>query len=313
MLENPSTHLLSLLARASRGGERWRMDVDKVKAFLEVVAAGSITAAAGRLGMTQPGLSRRIRALEEELGVDLFERGAHSISITPAGRVLEKEARKWLSLSAQIVQKVRATGLGELLRLGYAPSLAGHLLGPALERFNQIHPRVRVQLADLSTAEMKAGVLSGALDLIVTVSDEKDRGIVWQPLQTRPWRLAVPATHPFSKLRKVAVARLAEEKLLMFAREGYPDYWQRVGDYFASQRISPRVIGEFDGFSSLAMAIEAGIGVALVADAGRDRNFPALRLLKLDPEPSPICVSAGWSRDPGPAARVLVEEIRKGT
>ena len=302
-----------MLAKPCRAGERWVMDADKVKAFLEVVAAGSITAAAARLGMTQPGLSRRIRALEEDLEVELFERGAHSVNITPAGRVLEKEARKWLTMAGQIRQKVRATGLGELIRLGYAPSLAGHLLGPALERFAQLHPRVRVQLADLSTAEMKAGVVAGTLDLIVTVSDERDRGIEWQPLQTRPWRLAVPASHLLAKSRKVPVKRLADENLLMFAREGYPDYWQRVGDYFATQQVSPRVVGEFDGFSSLAMAIEAGIGVAMVADAGRERALPGLRFLKLDPDPAPICVSAGWSRPPGPAARVLVEEIRRST
>ena len=287
------------------------MDSGKVRAFVEVVATGSITAAASKMGLTQPGLSRRIKALEEELGVDLLERGAHSVTPTPAGRVLEKEARKWLAMGAQIRQKVMATGLGELLRIGYAPSLAGHLLGPALERFAQIHPRVRVQLSDLSTAEMKAGVVAGNLDLIVTVSDDGDRGIHWQPIETRPWRLAVAAGHRLAKLRKVPVARLTDENLLMFVREGYPDYWQRVGAYFAAHGVSPRVVGEFDGFSSLAMAVEAGIGVALVADAGRDRSLSSLRFVHLDPEPPPICVSAGWARDPGPAAQVLIEEIRR--
>ncbi|GAA5483057.1 LysR family transcriptional regulator [Haloferula sargassicola] len=288
------------------------MDSKLVRAFLAVVDAGSITAAARKLGLTQPALSRRIQALEEELGVPLLERGAHSVSISPAGRVLERDGRKWLAMGAQVRQRVVSAGLGESLRVGYSPSLAGDLLGPALERFSQLHPRVRVQLSDLSTAEMKDALKEGDLDLIVTVPDPSDgAGIHWEPVLQRELRLAVSLGHRLAKLDRVAVSELAEESLLMFAREGYPDYWRRVGAFFAEQGISPRVVGEFDGLSSLSMAVQAGIGVALMADRGPDRSLPGLTLLSLHPDPQPICVSAGWRNEPQAPARVLIEELKR--
>ncbi len=288
------------------------MDSKSVQAFLKVVEEGTITAAARKMRLTQPALSRRIKALEEELGVALFERGAHSVSLAPAGRVLERDGRKWLAMGAQVRQKVLAAGRGEMLRIGYAPSLAGELLGPALERFGQLHSKVRVQLSDLSTAEMKRDLLAGELDLIVTVPEERDgSGIYWEPVLRRAWSVAVGRGHRLAEKREVAASELASENLLMFAREGYPDYWRRVGDFFADHGVSPRVVGEFDGFSSLAMAVEAGIGIALIADSGSGRSHPGLHQLRLVPPPEPICVAVGWHREPTAPCLVLVEELKR--
>ena len=101
------------------------MELRQLKHFLAVGEAGSITAAAKKLRLTQPALSRQIKALEEELDTALLERGAHSIQLTAAGEVLVAEARKLVKFSDAMVEKVRATAVGEPLRVGYAPSLAG--------------------------------------------------------------------------------------------------------------------------------------------------------------------------------------------
>ncbi|MBB5353286.1 DNA-binding transcriptional LysR family regulator [Haloferula luteola] len=286
------------------------MESKLVRAFIKVAEMGTITAAASKLGLTQPALSRRIRTLEEELGVELLKREAHSVSLTPAGQVLFRDGRKWLAMGAQVRQRVCEAGHGAILRVGYSPSLAGPFLGLALERFNQIHPKVRVQLSDLSTAEMKDGLIAGRLDLIVTVFEEKEEGLEWELLECRPWRLAVAMRHRFAEASAVDVAQVAQEGLLMYAREGYPDYWKRVGEYFAEQGISPRVVGEFDGFSSLAMAVEAGIGVAMVANAGQDANRPGIRFVALEPSPSAIRVGVGWGKSPTPACQVLIQELK---
>jgi DNA-binding transcriptional LysR family regulator len=72
------------------------MELRQVRLFLAAAEEGSITAAARRMNLTQPALSRQIKALEEELGVELFTRGAHSVTLTPAGRVLAEEGKKLL-------------------------------------------------------------------------------------------------------------------------------------------------------------------------------------------------------------------------
>ena len=88
--------LLEGLARRRRLGHAALMELRLVRAFLAVATEGSITAAAARLHLTQSALSRQIKALEDELGVALLERGAHSITITPAGEILVRDGTRWV-------------------------------------------------------------------------------------------------------------------------------------------------------------------------------------------------------------------------
>lgn len=173
------------------------MELRQLKHFLTVGEAGSITAAAKKLRLTQPALSRQIKALEEELGTPLLDRGAHSITLTTAGEVLLAEARKLLRASETMIEKVRAAAVGEPLRVGYAPSLAGEFLSLAIGRFTQFHPNVRVSLFDWSSAEMRAGLASGKLDLIVAAPcPGLSEPIRWIALREYGWRLVIPSGHP---------------------------------------------------------------------------------------------------------------------
>jgi len=290
------------------------MELRQVRAFLAVVEAGSITAAARRLRLTQPALSRRVKALEEELGVALLERGAHSVSPTPAGEQLCRDGARWVAMAEQIEERVRASGRGEVLRLAYAPSLAGGLLGAGLERFSQVHPRVRVELADCSSAEMKRGLADGRYDLILTVPEEGDgQGVSWRELKRIGWRLAVAAGHRLAGVGQVAAGELAGERWLMFGRDEYPEYWRQVVGYCRAQGLSPGVAGEFDGFSSLSTAVAGGLGVALVAEGSVVGDGSGLRLLELDPAPEPIVLAAGFAAgaEPDLPCQVLIEEIRR--
>lgn len=285
------------------------MELRQLQLFLAAAEEGSITGAAKRMHLTQPALSRQIKSLEEELGVDLFTRGAHSVTLTPAGSVLLEEGGKLLERAERVVKQVRASAEGEPLRVGYAPSLAGPLLGLALERFSQLHPRARVQLFDLSSTEMRDGLAQGKIDVAVTVPWEGDtQAVQWTPVRLHGMRLAVPASHPFAKKKKVALADLDGQRLLLFSRADYPEYWQSVTKMFRDNGLQAKVAGEFDGVASLGAAVEAGLGVALMAAGSRVER---VILLPLDPEPAPACVAAGiaTSKEASRVVEVFVREL----
>lgn len=287
------------------------MELRQVRLFLAAAEEGSITAAARRMSLTQPALSRQIKALEEELGVELFTRGAHSVALTPAGRVLAEEGGKLLDRAERVVMRVRAEADGEPLRIGYAPSLAGPLLGAALERFSQLHPRVRVQLFDCSSAEMRERLAQGKLDVVVTVPWEGDTpSVTWTRIRRHEMCLAVAAAHPFAGLSKVPVAGLNGQRLLLFARAEYPEYWAAVTRMFRDHGIDAKIAGEFDGVSSLGAAVEAGLGVALVAAGSR---IDRVAMLPLDPAPEAVCVAAGLpsGREVSPVTGVFVGELQR--
>src|SRR5512139_2436551 len=125
------------------------MELRQLRYFVAVAETGNISRAAKGIFLTQPALSRQIKALEEEIGQCLLERQAHSIRLTPVGETLLREAGELLQHSEQVLERVRAAGRGVSLRVGYAPSLADGMLSSAVETFTQAHPNARVELFDL--------------------------------------------------------------------------------------------------------------------------------------------------------------------
>lgn len=290
------------------------MELRHLRAFVEVADAGSITAAGKVLRLTQPALSRQIRALEEELDVVLLERGAHSISLTPAGELLRTEARKLLSFSEAMAERVRAEASGEPLRVAYAPSLAGEFIALAIERFTQIHNRVRVSLSDRSSVEMHAGLTSGKFDLILAVPCPRE-AIDWTPLREYGWAVMLPANHALAEKERISPDDLHGQRLLMMDREQYPDYWNRVTRYFKDRSLQAKVAGEFDGRESLFSAVEAGLGLALIAQTGATSLPTRGRIVikRLTEEPDPIVVAIGTQaeRDCPDRIRAFIEELKR--
>ncbi len=292
------------------------MELRQLRHFLEVGETGSITAAARNLHLTQPALSRQIKALEEELDAALLERGAHSVTLTPAGEILIFEGKKLIKIADALVEKVRAGANAEHLRVGYSPSLAGEFLAVAVGRFTQIHPKARISLADCSSSEMRTGLTEGKLDLIVgTPCANPNEAVRWVDLREYGWRLAIPSGHPLAKKRTIAPEDLDGERLLLFERVHYPDYWDRITGYFRDHNIQAKVAGEFDGVTSLVAAVEANLGIALLAESspvphGHHRHLVIRRLTR---EPPRIRVSAGLPPGTAASAKLLsfIEELKQ--
>ncbi len=109
-------------------------------------------------------------------------------------------------------------------------------------------------------------------------------------------------------------ADLNGERLLLYDREQSPDYWDRVTAYFKEYKIQVEIAGEFDGISSLAAAVEANLGCAIIAETSRLVRDDDMRVLTrlIHPQPAPIVISAGGlARDtPPPHVLVFIEEMK---
>jgi|GEM_PF-867199 len=291
------------------------MELRQLKHFVEIGELGSISAAARKLLLTQPALSRQIKALEEELDTVLLERGAHSITLTAAGELLMVEARKLLRFSDAMVEKVKATAAGEPLRVGYAPSLAEEYLSIAIARFTQFHPRVKVSLHDWSSLEMRTGLINGKLDLIVAAPcPGVAEPISWEPLWSYGWRVVLSTQHPLAGKKQLSATDLAGQKLLLYDREQYPDYWDRVTGFFKSQNLQAKVAGEFDGIRSLLAALAGNLGIAFLSESSEiERVYrQSLVSMTIDNEPARIEVAAGYlpGRTP-PQVLAFIEELKQ--
>src|SRR5262245_6521416 len=244
------------------------MELRHLRYFIAVAEEENVSRAALKLHVSQPGISRQIRDLEDEIGFQLFERSAKSLKLTEAGKIFLTEARAILQRADDAVKAARAvaTGSGEL-HIGYAPSLTARILPPALRAFQAELPDVRVKLHDFSTEEMLVGLREERLQLvfIVRLPTSLLRGLQFEELVRDPMCLAVAPKHPLAKRRTVTLAEAARESLIAYSRKDYPEVHEMLAAMFARVKTKPRIAEEHDSVSSLVAAVEAGNGVTIAA------------------------------------------------
>src|SRR6516162_3226688 len=132
------------------------MELRHLRYFIAAAEEENVSRAALKLHVSQPGISRQIRDLEDEIGFQLFERSAKSLKLTEAGKLFLAEAKSVLQRADEAVKKAKAVAenAGGQLHVGYAPSLTVKILPPSLRAFQAQFSKVRVSLHDLSTEEM---------------------------------------------------------------------------------------------------------------------------------------------------------------
>ncbi len=262
--------------------------------FVAVAETENVSRAALKLHVSQPGLSRQIRDLEDELGFLLLERSPKSVRLTEAGRVFLIESIAVLRRAEAAVETARAIatgGRGEL-HVGYAPTLTARILPAALRAFQAGTPKVRVKLHDLSTEEMLAGLREGRLQLAFLVRPRTGvlRGLRFEELTRDSLRLALAPHHALARRRVVMLADAAREPFFVYSRKDYPDYHELLATVFAATKNKPRIADEHDGVSSLISAIETGNGVALVPESMSCIAGARLKLSPLSPAPVPLVI-----------------------
>jgi DNA-binding transcriptional LysR family regulator len=281
-----------LVCRA--GIVRSTMELRHIRYFVAVAEAENVLrAATQKLHVSQPAVSRQIRDLEDELGVQLFGRTGKSVRLTVAGSVFLKEARAILERTDEAVRNVRAFAeAGETeLQIGYSPALRTRIVSPALHALQQAMPQVHVKLHDWTGEKIVTGLRDGRLQLALVIRPSKRaqlRDLRFEELVREGVRLAVPADHPFAGRRSVSLADAAKEPFVGLTREDFPDYHAYLAAVFAPAKTEPRLIEEHDSMSSVISAIEAGTGIGLAVDAFGQSFGSNVKLVRLNPEPKPF-------------------------
>jgi len=288
------------------------MELRHLRYFVAVAEAENVSRAALKLHVSQPGISRQIRDLEDEIGFQLFERSAKSIKLTSAGKSFLTEARAVLQRAEEAVKTARAIATGAVgeLHVGYAGSPTVRLLPPTLRAFQADSPQVRVRLHDLSTEEMLAGLRDGKLQMALLVCPTPSllRGMRFAELTTLPICLAVAPKNPLARARSVPLAEVAKQPLIGFSRSDYPDYHELLDNIFRPAKLKIRIAEEHDSVGSLIAAVEAGAGAAVVTESLACVTGARLKFLRISPEPKPLILGAAWVKEGlTPAAQRFLE------
>jgi DNA-binding transcriptional LysR family regulator len=283
--------------------------------FVTVAEELHFTRAAERLYVSQPALSKQIRALERQLGVELFRRERQGAALTPAGEALLPYARRVLEVweeGATAVEEVR-TAQRSTLVVGMSTSPGrGGLLPAVRSRFTAVRPEAVIRLRQVNWADPTAGLADGEADVafIWLPVPDQDR-YAWTVIAEEPVRVALPDTHPLAARAEIDFADLLDEPFLALPESAGPlrDHWLALE---ARDGRPPRIGAEIAGTEETYEALLAGLGVCLVA-AG---NVPLLTLGGVTTRPvrgvPPSRYVLAWRKDDArrPLVRAYAEACR---
>ena len=175
------------------------------------------------------------------------------------------------------------------LHVGYAPTPAVEILPPAVSAFEAAAPNVKLVLHDLGSTEIAAGLHEGSLDLGIMLrpTEETAVGLEFKLLKRYPLHAMIPARHPFTKLKRVPLARLADAPLVSLRRKEYSDYNRLLLQLFDRIKRQPRIVTECDSGSSVMAEVQAGRGIAIQPAVYRHVIGARLKLRPLSPSNLP--------------------------
>jgi DNA-binding transcriptional LysR family regulator len=259
----------------------------RLTVFRKVAEQLSFRKAAEELYLSQPAVSLQIKALEEELGVVLFDRSGSQVKLTLAGATLLKyaeQSRRLLREARHATTAFSGTHSGTLT-LGASTTIAQYVLPRLLSEFCSAHPRVHVTLMSNNTEQIVTAVAEEKVALGFIEGPPRSRDLTLAPFLEDELVLLAPAAHEWAEQAEIAPAALATAHLLMRERgSGTRHIVERALERHHIRRSSLNVVMELDSTEAIKSAVAAGFGVGFVsrwAIAKDARLGPAFRIVEI--------------------------------
>ena len=265
--------------------------------------------------VSQPTLSVAVKKLEEELGLQLFERGPGEVSVTPSGQRIVEQAQRVLEEAAR-VKEIAAAGRDPLagpLRLGAIYTIGPYLLPKLIPHLRRAAPAMQLHIQENFTHVLADMLKSGEVDVILVALPFAEPGIETRAVYDEPFLIAVPRGHPWEGRKRVSSEELTRESLLLLG-EGHC-FRDQVLDICHTVRARERsaIARTVEGGSleTIRQMVASGVGVT-VLPATSVSNSQSTDLIRVLPfaRPTPTRrVALAWRRSfPRPEA---IEALRK--
>jgi DNA-binding transcriptional LysR family regulator len=251
------------------------MELRHLRYFVLVAEELHFGRAARRAGIAQPPLSQQIKALEAELGVDLFFRTKRRVEFTDAGRALLPEARRTLAQAARAEEIARSGALGMTgrLTLGFVGTAAFGVLVDFLRGFGEQYPNVLLDLREMPSEEQRRALREEAIDAGFVRYPVVDSDLESHLLFREPLALALPVEHPLADENEpIGADRLATDPWIVFPRSLGPPFFDQIVGLARDAGFTPRVAQEAVQMVTVVSLVSAGLGIAIVP--GSMRRMP---------------------------------------
>jgi len=252
------------------------MELRHLRYFVMVAEEKHFTRAAARLNMQQPPLSQQIRALEDELGFDLFKRHPKGVDLTTGGAVFLDEAKTILARVKEGSRRAArvAKGVEGTLAIGFTSSAAAHPLIPRIIRaFREQYPAVAITLDEGNAGRLTEHSMASQLDVgILRAPVSRPDGIEFHRLLVEELLMVLPVGHPALSDHPDAIELQAirDEPFILVRRPGAPGMYANLLRACQAAGFEPHVAFEVERMLTNVSLVAAGEGVSVVPASMRD-------------------------------------------
>lgn len=287
------------------------MDTQHLQAFIAIAETGSFSAAAERLHLTQPAVSKRIAILEEQLHNSLFDRIGRQISLTQAGHSLLPRARSILQEVAA-AQRAIADLRGEVrgkLSLATSHHIGLHRLPRYLRDFSQLYPEVKLDLHFLDSEQAYQEILHGRFDLaVITLAQEEDSRVAADMIWQDQLRFVTAKDHPLAQGDNLTLADLTPFQAIMPDTNTYTT--RLIKDLFDRQRQTLDITMVTNHLDTIKMMVAIGLGWGVLPESMIDAELQILRVSH-PPLTRPLGCIYHRQRSLNNAARAFLDLLKK--
>ncbi|HEX3615200.1 MAG TPA: LysR substrate-binding domain-containing protein [Solirubrobacteraceae bacterium] len=261
-------------------------DLRRLRYFLAVAQERNFTRAAERLHIAQPALSRQVKLLEQELGVELLHRTTHDFELTDAGTFLVERGPTLLSAAEELWRSVRTYGAGERgeVIVAYSASTSYETAPLLLKEVVERLPGIALNTALKSLSEIIAGVADGSFDVGLVRCAPQATNIEARIVRLERQGVLLRRDHRLATSSCVPLTELAHEILLLHSREANPGHYDAVVDACTAQGFHPKILLRTISFDLAHSPVVDGQGIAIMGESSQSGLSDDLVWLPLSPD-----------------------------
>jgi DNA-binding transcriptional LysR family regulator len=236
-----------------------------------------------KMFITQSALSRHIKTIEQELGVQLFERNNRNVKLTKAGEFLRGEFQQILNGFESVTRHARQIAAGEvgMVRIGHPASITFSLLPDLVLALRHKYPNLTAQLIELPGMDFDTALLSYYIDIGFNREPNKTKGLTSKQILTENFALAVPAAHPLAKKETIDLSEAKDERFILPFSTGRSEHALRIRSLFEEAGFTPQVYFESDDGGTILGLVSRGLGISVLPFSYFHHAREEVRFIKL--------------------------------
>lgn len=274
-----------------------QLELRHLKYFLAVAEELHFRKAADRLYISQPGLSRQIKQMEDYLDIELFERTNRKVQLTASGAFLLEEVRQLFNQLDRSINHARLLQEGKegTLNVGYVGSAMQNVIPNLMVNFRQSHPNIRFSLQELDNQKQVDKLLYQELDIGFVRLDRVPSPLTLKPVFEDSFSLVLPKQHPVNPDTFQGLQSFKNEPFILFQPSYSPSYYEKVMQLFTYSGFQPIISHETVHANTIYHLVENGFGVSIVPTSLQLGYDLAVKFIPLTDMPQRAILSAAWN------------------